>query len=410
MQNPDITLYGTLWCSDCKRSKKFLGEQRIHYNFVDVDADKEGLAVVERVNNGTHSIPTIVFGDGSVLVEPSNAQLAAKLGLQTSARCRFYDLIVVGSGPAGLTAALYAAREGIETLVIERAAVGGQAGVTERLDNFPGFPDGISGSDFADRLRQQAERFGVEILSAQEVKQLAVDGRYRVVRTADNNEYRAYAVLLAVGSTYRRLDIPGEKDFIGAGVHFCATCDGPFYRDRDVLVIGGGNSAGEESIFLSRFASRVTIAVRGDKLSASKVIVQKLRENPKIEILTDVAAAEFCGDKKLQTVVLRDTRSGELRELHPAGVFVFIGLSPNTGIARGIIDLDSAGFIVTDAGLQTSVPGVFAAGDCRAGSTKQAASAAGEGAAVALGIRRYVEPLAGGLPERQGETVEKMRV
>jgi thioredoxin reductase (NADPH) len=399
VSHTNITLYGTLWCSDCKRSKRFFGEQRVHYTFVDVDVDPEGLAVVERVNNGKHIIPTIVFEDGSALVEPSNADLAVKLGLQTTAKNQFYDLIVVGSGPAGLTAALYAAREGIETLVIERSGVGGQVGITERLDNFPGFPEGIPGAEFADRLRQQAERFGVEILSAQEVTGMGHDGMYRSVRTADGNEYRAWTVLLAVGSTYRRLGIPGEDDFIGAGVHFCATCDGAFYRGREVLVLGGGNSAGEESIFLTKFASHVTIACRGPELTASKVVIEKAREHPQITILPNVTAVEFKGENnKLQSVVLRDVQTGELREVTPAGVFVFIGLSPNTELLKAVVDLDRYGFILTDGMLQTSVPGVFAAGDCRLGSTKQAASAAGEGAAAALAIRRYVEPLASGLP------------
>src|SRR3954447_18640271 len=260
MSHTDITLYGTLWCSDCKRTKQFFGEQRVHYEFVDVDQDSEGLKVVEQVNNGKHIIPVLVFEDGSTLVEPSNAELAAKLGLQTRAKSPFYDLIVVGSGPAGLTAALYAAREGVQTLVIERGGVGGQAGVTELLDNFPGFPEGVSGAEFADRLRAQAERFGVEILQAQEVTGLRADGRYRCVTTGDGEDYRASAVLLALGSTYRRLGIPGEEDFLGAGVHFCATCDGAFYRGKNVMVIGGGNSAGEEGVFLTRFASGVTIA------------------------------------------------------------------------------------------------------------------------------------------------------
>ncbi|HZP57985.1 MAG TPA: FAD-dependent oxidoreductase [Dehalococcoidia bacterium] len=398
MAHTGITMYGTLWCGDCKRTKKFFGEQRVHYEFVDVDADPDGLAVVERVNQGKLIIPTLVFEDGSTLVEPSNAELAAKLGLQTAAKNRFYDLVVVGSGPAGLTAALYAAREGIETLVIERAGVGGQAGITERLDNFPGFPEGVSGAEFADRLRQQAERFGVEVLSAQEVTSAGADGDYRVVRTADGNEYRAWAVLLALGSTYRRLGVPGEEDFIGAGVHFCATCDGAFYRGKDVLVVGGGNSAGEEGIFLTKFARRVTIATRDAALSASRVIVEKVQEHPQIDVVTHATPAEFRGRGKLEAVVLRDTRTGALTETRPAGVFVFVGLMPNTQIVRNVVDLDERGFIATDAMLATSMPGVFAAGDCRAGSTKQAASAAGEGAAAALAIRRYIEPLASGIP------------
>jgi thioredoxin reductase (NADPH) len=393
-------MYGTAWCSDCKRAKKFFGEQRVHYDFVDVDADAEGRAFVESVNDGKDIIPTIVFEDGSLLVEPSNAELAAKLGLQTQARNAFYDLIVVGSGPAGLTAAFYAAREGIDTLVVERGGVGGQAGVTERLDNFPGFPEGVSGADFADRLRAQALRFGVEILSAQEVVGVGTDGAYRVVRTGDGAEYRSYAVLLALGSTYRRLDIPGEDDFLGAGVHFCATCDGAFYRGKDVVVVGGGNSAGEESVFLTKFAKSVTIVTRNDRLSASKVVADKVAEHPAIEVVPNVTPAAFTGDGRLSGVTLRDTRTGEERAVATDGVFVFIGLSPNSDLVRGVVDLDDAGFVLTDAGLQTNVPGIFAAGDVRAGSTKQAASAAGEGAAAALAIRRYVEPLASGMVPR----------
>lgn len=395
-----ITMYGTAWCSDCKRAKKFFGEQRVHYDFVDVDSDADGRAYVESVNDGKDIIPTIVFEDGSILVEPSNAELAAKLGLQTTAKNAFYDLIVVGSGPAGLTAAFYAAREGIDTLVVERGGVGGQAGVTERLDNFPGFPDGVSGADFADRLRAQAERFGVEILSAQDVVAVETDGMYRCVRTGDGREYRSWAVLLALGSTYRRLGIPGEDDFIGAGVHFCATCDGAFYRGKDVVVVGGGNSAGEESIFLTKFARSVTIVTRDAALSASKVVVDKVTEHPAITVLTNAAPAAFTGNGRLSGVRLTDTVTGAERDLATDGVFVFIGLTPNTDLVRGYVDLDAFGFIATDAGLATSVPGVFAAGDVRAGSTKQAASAAGEGAAAALAIRRYVEPLASGMVPR----------
>jgi thioredoxin reductase (NADPH) len=400
MSDNAITMYGTVWCSDCKRAKKFLGEQRIPYDYVDVEQDADGLAFIEGVNDGRQTVPTIVFGDGSILVEPSNAELAAKLGVRTAAKRAFYDLIVVGSGPAGLTAALYAAREGIETLVLERGGVGGQAAITERLDNFPGFPEGVSGGEFADRLRAQAERFGVEIVSAQEATSISQDGDYRVVHAADGVEYGCWAALLATGSTYRRLGAPGEDDFIGSGVHFCATCDGPFYRGKDVLVVGGGNSAAEESIFLTRFADKVTIAVRCDRMKASQVARESVEDDPKIDVLTGVTVAELRGESRLRSVVLEDTRTGERREIAPAGVFVFVGLTPNTGFVQDIVATDERGFVVTDAGLMTSAPGVFAAGDCRAGSTNQAASAAGEGAAAALSIRRYLEPLASGLPRR----------
>jgi thioredoxin reductase (NADPH) len=392
-----ITMYGTGWCSDCKRAKQFFGEQRVHYSFVDVDADPEGRAVVQSHNDGKDIIPTIVFDDGSVLVEPSNAELAAKLGQQSKARSSFYDLIVVGSGPAGLTAALYAAREGLAVLVVERGGIGGQAGVTERLDNFPGFPEGVTGAEFAERLRLQAERFGVEILSAQEVTGVEQDGMYRTVTTGDGTSYTAFSVLLALGSTYRRLGIEGEDDLIGAGVHFCATCDGVFYRDKDVVVIGGGNSAGEESIFLTRFARTVTVVARDATLSASAVVVQKLLENDKITIVTGATPTGFATTDAGKLRALLVDRGGVAEEVAADGAFVFIGLTPNSALVAGLVELDAAGFVVADPGMQTSVPGVFVAGDVRSGSTKQAASAAGEGAAAALAVRRYVEPLASGL-------------
>ena len=391
-------MYGAVWCPDCKRAKQFFGEHRIEYKYIDIDDNPTAQAEIEKINDGNQSIPTILFPDGNILVEPSNAELATQLGIQTEAEMDFYDLIVIGSGPAGLTAALYAAREGIETLVIERSGVGGQAGITERLDNFPGFPEGVSGDDFAARLRAQAERFGVEILAAQEVVSIDIYESYRTVKTSDGKEICAWAILLATGSTYRRLDIPGEEDFIGAGVHFCATCDGAFYRDKEVLVIGGGNSAGEEGLFLTRFADHVTIATRGPKLSASKVVIQKIDEHPEIEVWNNVVATEFRGDRRLEKVVLENQETGDVQEIAPDGVFVFIGLSPNTEMAKSVVEVDDNGFISTDLALRTNVDGIFAAGDCRAGSTKQAASAAGEGAAVALSIRQYLESRASVAP------------
>ena len=385
-----LTVYGATWCPDCRRAKQFLGEQRIHYTWVDIEQDRDGQATVERANGGKRIIPTIVFPDGSLLVEPSNAELAAKLGLQTRARMAYYDLIVIGGGPTGLTTALYGAREGMDVLVVERSALGGQAGVTERLDNFPGFPDGVSGAEFADRLRRQADRFGVEMLQAQEVSGLRAEAESRYVRTADGHEYGARAVLIATGSTYRRLGVPGEDELIGAGIHFCATCDGPFYKGQSVAVIGGGNSACEESLFLTRFASDVTLLVRGADLTASQIVADKVREHPEIVVRYDTEVVAFTGDGKLSGITVRDRRSGETTDLHPAGVFVFIGLSPNSDWLPAEIERDQHGFVVTTPTLQTSVRGIFAAGDVRLGSTKQAASAAGEGATAALMIREYL--------------------
>jgi thioredoxin reductase (NADPH) len=386
-----IVVYGATWCPDCRRAKMFLGEQRVPYQWVDIEQDAEGRALVERLNDGKRIIPTIIFGDGSRLVEPSNAELAAKLQLHTQARLAFYDLIIVGSGPTGLTAALYAAREGLETLVIERGGIGGQAGVTEKLDNFPGFPEGIGGGAFADRLATQARRFGVEILGAQEVVGLRSEAASRVVQTADGHEYGARAVLIATGSTYRRLGVPGEADLIGAGIHFCATCDGPFYKGEEVAVIGGGNSAGEEALFLTRFASHVTMLVRGRALTASKLVAEKVAACPDITVRYSTEVTAFHGHSKLRAVTIHDSVTDTTEDIHPAGVFVFIGLFPNTGWLPPEIKRDSQQFIATGPTLATNLPGVFAAGDVRAGSTKQAASAAGEGATAALMIREYLK-------------------
>jgi thioredoxin reductase (NADPH) len=358
---------------------------------VDIEQSTDGLALVERLNKGKRIIPTLVFDDGSTLVEPSNADLAAKLGLQTRAKMTYYDVICIGGGPTGLTTALYAAREGLDVLVIEKSGLGGQAGVTERLDNFPGFPDGIAGAEFADRLANQARRFNVELLQAQEVQSIRKEEESVYVTTADGNEYGARAVLIATGSTYRRLGVPGEDELIGAGIHFCATCDGPFYKGKHVVVIGGGNSAGEESLFLARFAEKVTILVRGAEMTASKIVIDKVSENPKIEVRYNTEVVQLHGEAKLTGITLRNSQTGETEMIHPAGAFVFIGLSPNAGWLPTEIKRDRYGFVVTNGMLETSVPGMFAAGDVRQGSTKQAASAVGEGATAALMIREYLK-------------------
>jgi thioredoxin reductase (NADPH) len=392
MSQQQIKFYGANWCSDCKRSKKFLGEQRVAYEFINIEEDAEGQAFVQRVQNGGMSIPTIVFDDGSFLIEPTNAELATKLGLETKAKYDFYDLIIVGGGPTALTSAIYAARDGFDVLVIERSGLGGQAGISERLDNYPGFPEGITGADFAERVIQQAKRYGVEMLSAQNVIGISNDGEDHFVETKSGEKYRSRAVLLATGSAYKRLHVPGEDDYIGAGVHFCATCDGPFYKGREVAVIGGGNSAAEEAAFLTRFSPKVTLLVRGSKLNASKIATDKAQESPKIELCFDTEVVEFKGQKShLDTVVVKNRQTGATEELHVPAVFVFIGLKPNSEPFKNIVKLDPQGFILTGVAFQTSTPGIFAAGDVRSGSTKQLVSAAGEGAAAALAIRDYLQ-------------------
>ncbi|GAC1502742.1 MAG: hypothetical protein NVS2B12_12660 [Ktedonobacteraceae bacterium] len=387
----DIKLYGTDWCPDCKRSKKFLGEQRVQYDYVNIEENSEGEAYVREIQHGGLSIPTITFADGSVLIEPSNAELAAKLKLDTQAKCDFYDLIIVGGGPTALTAAIYTARDGFDVLVIERSGLGGQAGITERLDNYPGFPEGVTGAEFAQRVIEQAKRFGVELLSAQNVVRIGNDADAHFVEAEDGKRYRGNAVLIATGSTYKRLGVEGEEEFIGAGVHFCATCDGPFYKGKEVVVIGSGNSAVEEAAFLTRFSPRVTILARGDKLAASKIAVDKAMSLPSIEIRLHNETQALKGkNNHLDTVVVKDTQSGKIEELHPAAAFVFVGLQPNSEPFKTVAKTDERGFILTGIDFQTSTEGIFAAGDVRAGSTKQLVSAAGEGAAAALAIREHL--------------------
>jgi thioredoxin reductase (NADPH) len=413
MAKPKITVYGAYWCPDCRQSKQFLGEHQIPYNWVDIETDKEAEEFVIRTNKGKRIIPTIVFSDGSFLVEPSNAELAAKLELKTSASRSHYDLLILGGGPAGLTAALYAAREYIDTLVIERAAFGGQAAGTEKLDNMPGFPDGVAGIEFSRRLRLQAEKFGVELLQAQEVIELRRHDNYLCVKTKAGQEYSARALLIATGSRYKRLNVPGENEYLGAGVHFCATCDGPFYKDKRVAVIGGGNSAAEESLLLTKFADQVTILVRKSRFKASKIIQESVLSNPKIDILWHTEVKEFIGEhSKLKAIRFFNNKTRVEETLPVDGAFIFVGLTPNTGFLEGSgIVLDPWGFVVTGHDLlhggkrpkdytdrdpyilETSLPGIFAAGDVRDKSTKQVASAAGEGASAALIVREYLKTI-----------------
>jgi len=405
----DIQVYGAPWCPDCRRSKKFLGEHRVAYDWIDVDEDAAGLRFVEELQGGGRTIPTVVFDDGTHLLEPSNEELARKLGLNLEADRGFYDLAIIGGGPAGLAAAIYAAREGIDTIVIDGGALGGQAGVTQQIDNYPGFPDGIGGADLAERFTRQARRYGVELLEAVAVEAIRAgggdggeDGDDVSLALSTGQEVCAHAVLIATGSSYRRLGVPGEAGLIGSSVHFCATCDGPFYRGSDeLLVIGGGNSGLEEGLFLAEFAGRVRIVDRNPQLRASQLLQDKVRNHPRFEVHTNTEILELVGaGGKLREVRARNSATGEEYAWHPAGVFVFIGLDPNSGflagptaggtVEGGTVERDQWGFVVAPR-FATSLPGVFAAGDVRAGSTKQLGAASGDGIAALIAIRDYLQ-------------------
>lgn len=393
----EIVVYGANWCPDCRRAKEFLGSHRIEYRWVDLEQHPEEVAEVEGRNNGKRVIPTIVFPDGSFLTEPSNDELADRLGLSRTAVHAEYDLVVIGGGPTGLTTSIYAARENARVMIIEKSVSGGQAAVTERLDNYPGFPEGIAGAELAKRITLQSERYGVEILQAVSVTGIEQENGRVFVHTSTGERINAKSVLIATGSTYRRTGAVGEADLIGAGIHFCATCDGPFYKGaKEIVVIGGGNSGLEEGLFLAQFAEHVTVIQRGATLSASLLLRDKVNAHPKMTVLTDTEVVSFQGDAdgKFAALELRDLLSGATRSHEAAAAFVYIGLDPNTSFLKGLIDLDSRNFIVTDRNFRTNIPGVFAAGDVRDGSTKQLASAVGEGAAAAIQIRYHLESLA----------------
>jgi thioredoxin reductase (NADPH) len=303
-----------------------------------------------------------------------------------------HEVIVVGAGPAALAAAVYTTREDIDTLLFERGVIGGLAAVTDKVDNYPGFPDGIEGLTLAQNLQKQAERFGA-VIELGEVTAIHDEGEYKRLETT-SGDMLARAVLITTGSDYKKIGVPGEKEYYARGVHYCATCDGAFYRDKKLVVVGGGNSALQESIFLTRFASHIDLLVRSDHFRASDVLQKDLEKHKdKITVHFNTTTDEIVGENnEVKKVVGTDKTTGQKVEFDTDGVFIFVGLSPNSEFLRGSdIALDQIGFVQTDSHLQTTMPGVFAAGDIRSGATMQIASAVGEGATAALVIREYLE-------------------
>ena len=303
-----------------------------------------------------------------------------------------HDVIMVGAGPAALSAAIYTTREDIETVLMEKGVVGGMAAITDWVDNYPGFPKGIAGLEYADNLREQAERFGAKI-ELGEVTEIIDEGMYKRLKTTEG-DMLAKAVLIATGTDYKKIGVPGEQEYYARGVHYCATCDGAFYRDKRLVVVGGGNSAVQEAIFLTRFASHIDLLVRSDKMRASEILQRELREKhaDKITVHFNTATDEIVGDAgKVVKVVGTDKSTGKQVEFPTDGVFVFVGLKPNTEFLQSSkVELDEVGLVKTNEELETSMPGVYAAGDVRSGATMQIASATGEGATAALRIREYL--------------------
>lgn len=409
---PATKVVGHRWSAPSSRVREFLARNQVPYRWYSSD-EPEGSRLLEAAGADGRRLPLVLTPDGTVLTEPEPADLAAHVGLATAPSAEFYDLVVIGGGPAGLGAAVYGASEGLRTVLVERSATGGQAGQSSRIENYLGFPDGVSGAQLTDRARRQATRFGAEILTAREVTGLEAHGAARVVRFSDGSAIAAHSVILATGVSYRQLGAPGCDDLTGRGVYYgsalteASSCEG-----QDVYVVGGANSAGQAAVFLSRGAKSVTLLVRGESLTASMsyYLIQQIEETPNITVRTRTVVGEAHGAEHLERLTLRDEATGGSESVDVQWMFVFIGAAPLTDWLDGTVLRDRYGFILAGPDLtpdgrppvgweldrppyhlETSAPGVFVAGDARALSAKRVASAVGEGAMAVMLVHRYLE-------------------
>ena len=408
-----IRVVGSRWSPQSYAVREFLSRNRVPYQWIEIERDESMATLAASLAGDSGKLPLVLFQDGTHLLAPNARELAARVGIRTKAESPFYDLVVVGCGPAGLANAVYGASEGLRTLVVEQSAPGGQAGTSSLIENYLGFPGGLTGADLAHRAVAQARRFGAEILTAQEAVGLRREDPYRIVRLADGSEVTSYAVVVTTGMAVRTLDVPGVQGLHGVGVFYgAATSEAVTYRGQDVCIVGGGNSAGQGALFFSRYARKVTLLVRKSKLSPamSRYLVDRIASVENIEVRGGVEVAAVHGEGRLERVTLRSVDDGSTSEIEAAAMFVFIGTAPRSEMFAGVLARDDGGFILTSIDLpriggrvrgwnldraplmfETSVPGVFAAGDVRAGANRRVAAAVGEGSAAIHSVHQYLE-------------------
>jgi thioredoxin reductase (NADPH) len=410
-----VRVIGHRWAANTYRARDLLARNQVRYQWLDVDTSQEARRLLAALGSETPRLPVVLFPDGSWLADPTPLEAAAHLGLRTQARLPLYDLIIVGAGPAGLAAAVYGASEGLRTLLIEREAPGGQAGMSSKIENYLGFPAGLSGAELTRRALMQVARFGAELLLPHEVTGISVEGSTRRVHLADGATLRCQSIVLATGVSYRTLDVPGSERFQGAGIYYGAgMSEAPLYRDQDVYLVGGANAAGQAALYFARYARSVTLLVRGASLqeSMSQYLINEIAATPKITVKTSTCVVEVTGESKLEAITISNTASGQTQVLPTNALFVFIGATPQTDWVDGVLERDEHGYILSGldlfhdgyrpAGwtlerdpflLETSVPGVFVAGDTRLHSMKRVASAVGAGAMSVQLVQVYLRGL-----------------
>jgi thioredoxin reductase (NADPH) len=409
---PETKVVGHRWSARSSDVREFLARNQVPYRWYQSD-EPEGKRLLDAAGADGLALPVVITPDGDPLIEPTDAELASRVGLATTPSKDFYDLIVIGGGPAGLGAAVYGASEGLRTVLVERLATGGQAGQSSRIENYLGFPDGVSGAQLTDRARRQASKFGAEVLTTRDVVGLEVCGSARRVTFADGTSIDAHTVILATGVSYRRLDAPGLNDLTGRGIYYgSALTEANACLGQDIFIVGGANSAGQAAVFLSRHAKSVTILVRGPSLekSMSYYLIRQIADISNITVRTCTEVVGASGEDHLESLILRSTADGSTETVDAQLLFLFIGAAPLTDWLDDAVVRDSRGFVVAGPDLsvggerprgweldrmpyhlETSVPGVFVAGDARSESAKRVASAVGEGALAVMLVHRYLE-------------------